>query len=106
MNFSFSDRVIEFQDRLERFMDAHVYANTERFNEEIECAKSRYAVPPLLAELKEMEKSDGPWNLLIPEEHRSHGGAGLSNIDYAPLAEIMGCVLWAPEVFNCNATGI
>ena len=103
MDFTYSDRVTELQKRLENFMESLVYPAEERFNREVDTAENRFATPPLVAELKEKAKSAGLWNLFIPREHESHGGLGLTNLEYAPLAEIMGRVIWAPEVFNCNA---
>jgi acyl-CoA dehydrogenase len=103
MNFDYSDKVINLQKRLGHFMDSHVYPAERRFREEIENAENRFSIPPVVAELKEKAKAEGLWNLFIPREHESYGGLGLSNLEYAPLAEIMGRVVWAPEAFNCNA---
>jgi len=89
---------------LSAFMDEHIYPNEIAYNEQLHSAKNRFAPLPLMDELKEKAKAAGLWNLFVPEDHAEfcdHGG--LSNFDYAPLAEMMGRVLWSPEVFNCNA---
>jgi acyl-CoA dehydrogenase len=90
--------------RLQRFMDEHIYANEEAYAHQLKNAENRFAPLPLMDELKLKAKEAGLWNLFVPEEHAKycdHGG--LSFFDYAPLAEIMGRVIWCPEVFNCNA---
>ena len=90
--------------RLQRFMDAHIYPNEEAYAHQLKTAENRFAPLPLMDELKLKAKEAGLWNLFVPEEHAEycdHGG--LSFFDYAPLAEIMGRVIWCPEVFNCNA---
>lgn len=100
----FSEQSLAYQDQLQAFMDAHVYPNDAVYREQLEGAEDRFAYLPIMAELKEKAREAGLWNLFIPPklaEHADHDG--LSNFDYAPLAEIMGRVIWAPEVFNCNA---
>ena len=90
--------------RLQRFMDEHIYPNEEAYAHQLKAAENRFAPLPLMDELKLKAKEAGLWNLFVPEEHAEycdHGG--LSFFDYAPLAEIMGRVIWCPEVFNCNA---
>ena len=90
--------------RLQRFMDEHIYPNEEAYAHQLKNAENRFAPLPLMDELKLKAKEAGLWNLFVPEEHAKycdHGG--LSFFDYAPLAEIMGRVIWCPEVFNCNA---
>jgi acyl-CoA dehydrogenase len=102
MNFSHSPKVIELQQRLLAFFDQHIYPNETRFNAQIEANTrlgKRWSAVPLLAELKPKAQQAGLWNLFMPGER----GAGLSNLEYAPLAEITGRVHWAPEVFNCSA---
>ena len=84
--------------RLESFMHAHVYPNETRYHEELNALPDRFQTVPVMEELKEKAREEGLWNLFVPKDH-----GGLSNADYAPLAEIMGRVLWSPEVFNCNA---
>ena len=99
MDFDYSPKVIELQGRLRAFMDAHVYANEQRFDDEVGQG-DRWQPTRLIEELKVKAKAGGLWNLFLPASDR---GAGLTNTEYAPLCEIMGRVLWAPEVFNCSA---
>lgn len=96
MNFDYSTKTLELQSKLRRFMDAHIYPNEKAFADEIS-AGDRWQPSALLEELKEKAKADGLWNLFLPEI------SGLSNLEYAPLAEEMGRVFWASEVFNCSA---
>ncbi|MEK9967503.1 MAG: acyl-CoA dehydrogenase [Ferrovibrio sp.] len=99
MDFEFSDRVKDLQDKLSSFMDAHVYPNEKRFEEEV-ATGDRWQPTAIIEELKAKAKAEGLWNLFLPESKR---GAGLKNHEYATLCEIMGRVSWAPEVFNCSA---
>jgi acyl-CoA dehydrogenase len=99
MDFDYSPKVIELQDRLRTFMEAHVYPNEQRFDDEVGVG-DRWQPTRLIEELKAKAKAVGLWNLFLPASER---GAGLTNTEYAPLCEIMGRVLWAPEVFNCSA---
>ena len=99
MDFAYSDKVRALQERVNTFMVAHVYPNEKRFHDEVD-AGDRWEPTKLIEELKVKAKADGLWNLFLPE---SELGAGLTNIEYAPLCEIMGRVHWAPEVFNCSA---
>jgi acyl-CoA dehydrogenase len=100
MDFEHSPRVRELVARLEAFMAAHVYPNEERYRDELTRAGERWRLPPVMRELKTRARAEGLWNLFMPD---TRYGAGLGNLDYAPLAEIMGRVGWASEVFNCNA---
>ncbi len=99
MDFEFSDRVKELQDKVSRFMDEHVYPNERRFEEEV-AKGDRWQPTAVIEELKEKARAQGLWNLFLPESKR---GAGLKNHEYGTLCEIMGRVSWAPEVFNCSA---
>jgi acyl-CoA dehydrogenase len=99
MDFDYSPRVKELQVRLRAFMEAHVYPNEARHDAEVE-QPDRWQPTPVVEELKALAKAAGLWNLFLPESAR---GAGLANIEYAPLCEIMGRVSFAPEVFNCSA---
>ena len=99
MNFEFSDKVIELQNKLTNFMNENVYKNEEVFEEQLN-KNGRWTIPPILEELKEKAKKDGLWNLFLPE---SDLGAGLKNIEYAPLCEIMGRSPIGAEIFNCSA---
>ena len=104
MNFDYSPRVQDLQKRLLDFMDQHIYPNEQRFFDEIAAnrAKGNAWVPTeLIEELKPLARQAGLWNLFLP--HSKRAPQGLSNLEYAPLCEIMGRVPWAPEVFNCNA---
>ena len=95
----FSDRTNVLLERLNTFMDANVYPNEEEIDAQI-AEGDRWAHPPLMEKLKEKARSEGLWNLFLPE---SEHGAGLSNFEYAPLCEVMGRSEYAPEVFNCSA---
>ena len=99
MDFLYSDKVIELQERLNTFMQELIYPVEDSFKEYLETTDNPWKTPPLMEELKEKAKAQGLWNLFLPGDH----GAGLTNLEYAPLAETMGRVWWAPEVFNCNA---
>jgi acyl-CoA dehydrogenase len=102
--YSFSPQSYAYQERLQAFMDEHIYPNEGAYAEQLHHASSRFAAVPLMDELKEKAKAAGLWNLFIsPHEAEFADHDGFSNFDYAPLAEIMGRVLWSPEVFNCNA---
>ncbi|PMS35961.1 acyl-CoA dehydrogenase [Trinickia symbiotica] len=103
MNFDYTPKVEALRSRLLAFFDEHIYPNERAFIEEV--ARNRQNgnawVPTQLIEtLKARAREAGLWNLFLPDSSR---GAGLTNLEYAPLAEIMGRVPWAPEVFNCNA---
>ena len=100
MDFQFSDRTRELQARVTAFMDAHIYPNEVTYHEQIEAGDTRWKPVPIIEELKVKAKEEGLWNLFLPE---SDLGAGLTNMEYAPLCEIMGRVNWGPEVFNCSA---
>ena len=99
MNFEFSNKVIELQNKLTNFMNENVYKNEEVFEEQLN-KNGRWTIPPILEELKEKAKKEGLWNLFLPE---SELGAGLKNIEYAPLCEIMGRSPIGAEIFNCSA---
>ena len=88
----------QLADQLKAFMEEHIYPNEELYQEQLNSLEDRFSTVPLMEELKAKAKSVGLWNLWLPKNQ-----GGLSNEDYCPLAEIMGRVLWSPEVFNCNA---
>ena len=98
MNFEASAKAKELQQRLQKFMDAHVYPNEKRF--EKETALEPWKPTQIVEELKVKARGERLWNLFLPEDP---GGAGLSNLEYAPLCEIMGRSHMAAEVFNCSA---
>ena len=100
MDFQYSSRTEELKVRIETFMDENVYPNERLYYEQIDTLGNRWMEPPILEELKAKARFEGLWNLFLPE---SDLGAGLSNLEYAPLCEIMGRVQWAPEIFNCSA---
>jgi len=99
MDFDFSAPTKEYLVRLQAFMDAHVLPNESVYAEQVESAASRWTVPPIMEELKAKARRDGLWNLFLPE---SEYGPGLTNLEYAPLCELMGRSPIAPEVFNCS----
>ncbi len=96
MDFNYSDKTKELQKRLQTFMDAHIYPNEKNFQNEVNSG-DRWQPLQLIEDLKAKAKAEGLWNLFLPEV------SGLTNLEYAPLAEIMGRVTWASEVFNCSA---
>jgi acyl-CoA dehydrogenase len=98
MTFEFSEKTKELQTRLQHFMDEHIYPNERRFHEEVE--HDRWTPTKIIEELKPKARAVGLWNLFLPD---APGGGGLTNLEYAPLCEIMGRSHWAPEVFNCSA---
>ncbi len=98
MTFEFSEKTKELQKRLQRFMDEHIYPNEPRFHEEVE--RDRWKPTKIVEELKPKARAGGLWNLFLPDDS---DGLGLTNLEYAPLCEIMGRCHWAPEVFNCSA---
>ena len=100
MNFEPTGKVIALSTRLRAFMNEHVHPAENTFREQLSGTASRWKTPPLVEELKQKARAQGLWNLFLPHHEL---GAGLSNLEYAPLAEIMGRVWWAAEVFNCNA---
>ncbi|ANF46226.1 MULTISPECIES: acyl-CoA dehydrogenase [Priestia] len=101
MYFSYSDKVVKLQKELTSFMEEHIYPNERLYEQQLNEQPSRWsAVPPIMEELKEKAKQAGLWNLFLPE---SEYGAGLTNVEYAPLCEIMGRSIIGPEAFNCGA---
>lgn len=100
MDFNFSKESLELQDKLKTFFADHIYPNEELYEKAIIDSGDPLHVPEILNELKSKAKSENLWNLFLPDKEY---GYGLSNVDYAPLAEITGHNWWAPEVFNCSA---
>jgi acyl-CoA dehydrogenase len=104
MDFSYTPKVQELQARLLAFMDQHVYTNEARFFAEIAANRARgnpWIPTAIIEELKPKARAAGLWNLFLP--HSARAPEGLSNLEYAPLCEIMGRVPFAPEIFNCSA---
>ena len=100
MDFEYSPKVQELRKRLTAFMEEHIYPNDRRWWEHVR-GERRWEPVPLIEELKPKARAAGLWNLFLP--HSPRAPEGLSNLEYAPLCEIMGRVHWAPEVFNCSA---
>ncbi len=98
MEFAYTDKVKSLQEKVGAFMDAHIYPNEERYHREVESG-DRWQPVALMEELKAKARAEGLWNLFLPGDH----GAGLTNLEYAPLCEIMGRSPIAPEAFNCSA---
>ncbi|MEQ1517226.1 MAG: acyl-CoA dehydrogenase family protein [Usitatibacteraceae bacterium] len=103
MDFNHSPKVVELQQRMNAFMDAHIFPNEQRFHDEVEANTrlgKRWTPTAIIEELKPKARAEGLWNLFAPNPKH---GAGRNNLESAPLAEITGAVQWAPEVFNCSA---
>ncbi len=101
MDFSYSPKVQQLIRKLNVFMEENVYPNEALYEQQLNEQENRWsAIPPIMEELKRKAKAAGLWNLFLPE---SEYGAGLTNVEYAPLCEIMGRSMIAPEIFNCNA---
>jgi acyl-CoA dehydrogenase len=98
MDFTFNSKVKDLQRRLLAFMNEYVYPNEQRFYDEVE--RNRWSPTSVIEELKPKARAAGLWNLFLPDKEH---GAGLTNLEYAPLCEIMGGSMFAPEVFNCSA---
>ena len=99
MDFEPSAKVKELQKRLQQFMDEHIYPGEGTYLEQIHAAAA-WRTPPIMEEWKAKARAAGLWNLFLPE---SEHGAGLTNLEYAPLCEIMGRSIMASEAFNCSA---
>ena len=97
MEFRHSDRALHWQERVKRFLDDHVLPREEEYRAQVRENPRRQ--PPAMEEMKAKAREAGLWNMFLPGDH----GAGLTNLEYAPLAELMGRHLWSAEVFNCNA---
>lgn len=103
MNFDYTPKVQALRETLLAFFDAHIYPNERAYADEVaanRAAGNAWLPTRLIESLKERARAEGLWNLFLPSSGR---GAGLTNLEYAPLCEIMGRVPWAPEVFNCSA---
>jgi len=99
MHFEHSEKVRALVGRLESFMAEHIYPVEKQYADELAAAANPWRTPARMEELKAKARAAGLWNLFYPRDH----GGELTNLEYAPLAEVMGRVMWAPEVFNCNA---
>jgi acyl-CoA dehydrogenase len=100
MDFAYSDKVNELRKRVNDFMDRYIYPNEQTYRDQITASGNPHHHAEIIDELKAIAKAQGLWNLFLPDEEY---GAGLTNLEYAPLAEIMGRVTWSSEVFNCAA---
>jgi len=100
MDFDYSEKVQQLRERLGGFMQEHVYPAEESYYSTLDNSESRWSIPPIMEDLKSRAQQAGLWNLFLPD---SEYGAGLSNLEYAPLAEIMGRSPIASEAFNCSA---
>jgi acyl-CoA dehydrogenase len=100
MNFEYSEKVQGLIKRVEDFLETHLFPIEIELNEQIENADNRWAIPQQIEDLKALAKSEGLWNLFLPD---SEDGFGLTNLEYAPLAELMGKSRFASEIFNCSA---
>jgi acyl-CoA dehydrogenase len=102
MNFEHSPKVQELMIRLSQFMDKEIYPLEQEYHDLVANNADRWQTPAIMETLKAKAKEQGLWNLFLPEEYLPHG-AGLTNLEYAPLCEIMGRSMWSSEVFNCSA---
>src|SRR5215469_9589799 len=100
MDFAYSEKVNTLRRQVSDFMDRYIYPNEQTYHDQVAAASNPHDHAPVVDELKAKAKKEGLWNLFLPGEEY---GAGLTNLEYAPLAEIMGRVGWASEVFNCAA---
>ena len=100
MDFEYSTKVKDLLARVSGFMEKHVYPNEKLFNQQLDEGPTRWEIPPIMEELKSKAKSEGLWNMFLPDSDR---GFGLSNLEYAPLCEVMGRSPIGAEVFNCSA---
>jgi acyl-CoA dehydrogenase len=102
--FEHSNKSNDLKAQLAQFMERHIYPNEQAYAQQQEAASNRFTPLPLVEELKQLARTEGLWNLFVPPQFAEFSSVGgLSNYDYAPLAEMMGRVLWSAEVFNCNA---
>jgi acyl-CoA dehydrogenase len=99
MDFGYSPRVMALCRQMQDFMEDHILPRIAQWNR----AEAERTIPASLEDLKELAKSEGLWTLFLPSLGDDEPGQRLTNLEYAPLAEIMGRVPWAPEIFNCNA---
>jgi acyl-CoA dehydrogenase len=100
MDFAYSEKVNELRKRLSDFMNRFIYPNEQTYRDQIAASGNPHHHAEIVDELKVQAKAEGLWNLFLPDKEY---GAGLTNLEYAPLAEIMGRIAWSSEVFNCAA---
>jgi acyl-CoA dehydrogenase len=102
MNFDYTEKTQNLINKLQAFMDEHIYPNEAIYHDLVHQSENPWVTPQLMHDLKAKAKEAGLWNLFLPSEYLPYG-AGLTNLEYAPLCELMGRVLWSSEVFNCSA---
>jgi acyl-CoA dehydrogenase len=102
MNFDYTEKTKNNIEKLQAFMDEHIYPNEAIYHDLVHQSENPWVTPQLMQDLKVKAKEAGLWNLFLPSEYLPYG-AGLTNLEYAPLCELMGRVLWSSEVFNCSA---
>ena len=102
MNFDYTEKTKNNIEKLQAFMDEHIYPNEIIYHDLVHQSENPWVTPQLMHDLKVKAKEAGLWNLFLPSEYLPYG-AGLTNLEYAPLCELMGRVLWSSEVFNCSA---
>jgi acyl-CoA dehydrogenase len=102
MDFDYSDKVLQYRQKLQEFMDVEIYPREGDVHDFVRDPDNLWKVPPCFAPLKEKAKAAGIWNWFLPKEY-GEWSPGLSNLEYAPLAEVMGRVPWSSVIFNCNA---
>jgi len=102
MNFDYTEKTKNNIEKLQAFMDEHIYPNEAIYHDLVHQSENPWVTPQLMHDLKTKAKEAGLWNLFLPSEYLPYG-AGLTNLEYAPLCELMGRVLWSSEVFNCSA---
>ena len=100
MDFAYTEKVNRLRERVSDFMQRHIYPNQQLYHDQIAASGDPHHHAEIIDELKPLARAEGLWNLFLPDEEY---GAGLTNLEYAPLAEIMGRVSWSSEVFNCAA---
>ena len=100
MNFEFTERSKAWQARIDDFMQKHIFPREQEYAAFVQANDWQY--PPFIEELKNLAKAEGLWNLFLPKGYGSFS-PGLTNLEYAPLAELMGRVVWSSEIFNCSA---
>ncbi len=103
MDFAHSEKVNALRERMTAFMDRYVYPNEQTFRDQVAASGNPFHHAEIVDELKAKARAEGLWNMFLPVNQYGDLGAGLTNLEYAPLAEITGRVPWAPEVFNCSA---
>ena len=102
MDFALSDKVLQYRERLQAFMDAEIYPREQEVHDFVTDPENLWQVPPCFAPLKAKAQAAGIWNWFLPKEYGEFS-PGLSNLEYAPLAEVMGRVPWSSVIFNCSA---